>query len=210
MLARTRALVAERAPELDFVEYEFDGLDGQRAAFARARVVIGTQGTAFSGLAFATPGRLRAVIEWAFLRADSWEAFSYLGLGDAARYFQLMPRWSSACAERKAAAVPAVPTMLAMDDCEWTLARADVGAYLGLLAEALRDGGRALTEEDGERRGRAANISGARGEMPQMPRTRTIKGDCQAVLSAMTPASRQRGRCGPSDVAQYRAGVFPT
>ena len=76
LIARARRIVDEANQNLlqnhpnfqhyyyRFRVYEFDSVAGQREAFRSAAVVVGPQGTAFSGVGFAGEG-LKAIIEWA-------------------------------------------------------------------------------------------------------------------------------------------------
>jgi len=110
------------------------------AAFQAAKVVVGPEGSAFSGVVFAPPGV--AVIEWGYSRCDTWVTAEYYGL--AAAYFQLMPRWYLDTSTVSAHTCFESTLIERIDNCPWHLAASDVQLYKALLGEVLLDGGSAL------------------------------------------------------------------
>jgi len=105
----------------------FHTLARQAQAYSRARVFVGPEGSAFSGLAFARDGV--SVIEWVGRRDDTLYHLSYLGI--AARYFQLLPHWRNSTPSGAAACINNI------DDCPWHLTAADMELYAALLREVI-------------------------------------------------------------------------
>ncbi|KAL1511665.1 hypothetical protein AB1Y20_004955 [Prymnesium parvum] len=127
LLAATRAVLAAAPSPLPLLPYEFTTLAEQRRAFGGAAVIVGSHGTGWSGLVFASP-RV-ALIEWAY-RRDSWTIAEYLGLD--ATYYQLLPHWVD-----HPHVHPCNQSHL-MDDCPWHLDATDLATYSTLLARVVR------------------------------------------------------------------------
>ena len=135
IIAATRTLLKKHT-HAQLQLFEFRGsLKQQRRAFETASVVVGPQGTSFSGLAFCRRGV--TIIEWALRRDEDWALTEYLALG--ADYYQLMPRWHIA------SSVTACNTSRVMDDCPWHLNPADIDLYVRLLDAILSGRGPAMT-----------------------------------------------------------------
>ena len=127
LLAATRSLLRRRShAQLEVFEFR-SSLKKQQEAFSSARVVVGPQGTAFSGLAFCR--RRVTIVEWALRRDEDWAVAEYFGLD--ADYYQLMPRWTIEPTVRDCNA------SRVMDECPWHLEAADMALYAKLLNSIL-------------------------------------------------------------------------
>ena len=137
----------------------FHTLRRQAQVFGRARVIVGPEGTAWSGVAFARQGV--ALVQWSGMR-DGWSLAEYFGLGAA--HYQLHPHW------RVDLTVPSCAATGHIDECPWHLTPADLGIWLQLLAELLRDEGATLRRaaEGAPRVVRAASEQ-ARVKRQQLP-----------------------------------------
>lgn len=130
------SLEAAFAPKMDLLVYEFNKLTEQAKAFSRARIVVGPDGTAFSGLAFSRPGV--AVVQWSFEREGAALFSNYL-FHNGARFFKLWPRWrqdptNAVCNSSR----------LPWNGCPWFLLPADIEIFIKLLRHLLHDGGSEL------------------------------------------------------------------
>lgn len=181
VIKSTRAVVASAGNGLSVaVVRTFSTLKRQAQVYARARVIVGPEGSAFSGVAFAPDGV--SVIEWVGLRDDTYYHLLYLGM--RARYFQLLPHWLSdgpranaLCAETNT-----------IDNCPWSLTHDDFALYLALLRHVVRDGGKALCGA-----GAAEARDRSSSHHPTTPRIGTIDTRLDAVRAARIAQQRRPG-----------------
>jgi len=131
LIAVTNLTVARHGHGARLEVFRFESLQQQHAAFRDASVVVGSEGTAFSGLAFCRVGV--KLIQWALRRDEDWAVAEYLDLG--ADYYQLMPRWAIAHE------IDDCNATRVMDDCPWHLMPEDVRLYAALLGDILRGHG---------------------------------------------------------------------
>jgi hypothetical protein len=130
---------APKRQKMQLLVYEFNKLSQQAKAFGRARIVVGPDGTAFSGLAFARPGV--AVVQWSFDREGAALFTNYL-FHEEATFFKLWPRW------RRDTTVAVCNTLrLPWNGCPWHLLPRDLQVYEALIGHLVRNSGRELLSQ---------------------------------------------------------------
>jgi hypothetical protein len=131
--------LAGTSQRLKLLVYEYNTLSQQAKSFARARVVVGPDGTAFSGLAFARPGV--AVVQWSFDREGAALFTNYL-FHTEATFFKLWPRW-----RRDTSLAGCNSSRLSWNGCPWHLLPPDLRAYETIIAHLAKDSGRELLSQ---------------------------------------------------------------
>lgn len=197
LVAVTRASVARHGAGARLELFRFESLQQQHASFRDAQIVVGPQGTAFSGLAFCRTGV--QVIEWALRRDEDWAVLEYFDLH--ADYYQLMPRWSVS------QAIPDCNATHIMDDCPWYLDSEDVELYVELLGAILQGDGpaakgvsnklstRTYADQNAEIDAFRVPLSRTAWAMPaHRPRSSSAFGHARNLTTARTRSARMRQR----------------